>query len=554
MQNKIIKKGILFILLLMVCALPITPKTAIEHELKGVIVAAEEEKIGEAILETAATEEEIEEAIINGLAWLAEQQDDDGGWHPEAVWNRVGITGFMVLKMEDRAIELGYETPFDPDYEYSENVTKGLNFIFKYAYLPAEFPPEFPAIYFMHNTTPGNYHLNYETSLAMMAIAGSNTPDRIVDVPGAIYGLTYAEVVEYARNWLIFTQRVDGGWGYLHPGPWPEVNRSDNSNTGYAALALTYAETRFGIDIPLNVKEKLSLYIDYIQNDDGGSGYTTPDEWVNILKTGTLLFEMALVGDEVTDTRVQNAISYIENHWNDEGHHPDYFGVSYGWKDCYQAMFTMMKGFEAFGIEIITVGDTDITWFDEVSSVILGNQHVDGYFNWINTEIWTGEDSAILRTAWALLTLERVVEIPEIQANVDIKPGSWPNPINVKSKGVFTVAICGTENFDVLTIDPASVQIYIEGEEIGVSPLRWCYEDVATPYTGEEGGGHTLGGDCYTDLVLHFDTQEVVNILSLSQYAGDTIPLIIRGNLLEEYDGIPIEGQDYVWILQKKNK
>jgi len=148
-------------------------------------------------------------------------------------------------------------------------------------------------------------------------------------------------------------------------------------------------------------------------------------------------------------------------------------------------------------------------------------------------------------TCWLYNRIYTLQLPPPIPVYVDIKPGSWPNPINTVSKGVFAVAICGTEDFDVTTIDPTTVKIYIEG--IGVSPLRWSYEDVATPYTGELPGGHDLEGDGYLDLVLHFNTQQVVTTLTLSDHVGETIMLIVRGNL----NGGPytIEGQDYVWIL-----
>jgi hypothetical protein len=59
--------------------------------------------------------------------------------------------------------------------------------------------------------------------------------------------------------------------------------------------------------------------------------------------------------------------------------------------------------------------------------------------------------------------------------NVDIKPGTCPNPVNVKARGVLPVAILGTADFDVTTIDPASVRLE------GVAPIRWALEDVATP-------------------------------------------------------------------------
>lgn len=129
---------------------------------------------------------------------------------------------------------------------------------------------------------------------------------------------------------------------------------------------------------------------------------------------------------------------------------------------------------------------------------------------------------------------------------VDIKPGSWPNPINIGSRGVFAVAICGTTDFDVTTIVPESVRIYIEGIEEGVPPLCWSYEDVATPYTGEPSGGHALGGDGYLDLVFHFDTRAVVTTLGLAGHVGETIPLFIKGNFYMCFT--PFMGQDYVRV------
>lgn len=144
--------------------------------------------------------------------------------------------------------------------------------------------------------------------------------------------------------------------------------------------------------------------------------------------------------------------------------------------------------------------------------------------------------------------IKHVLE-PLIPVYVDVKPCSWPNPIQLKGKGVLPVAICGTEDFDVTTIDPETIQITMDGLEVGVSPLRWSYEDAATPYLGEPGGGHALCGDGYLDLTLKFNMQEVIETLELDAYAGDTIPLIITGNLFDEFDGTPIQGQDFVWIL-----
>ena len=134
---------------------------------------------------------------------------------------------------------------------------------------------------------------------------------------------------------------------------------------------------------------------------------------------------------------------------------------------------------------------------------------------------------------------------------IDIKPGSWPNPINIRSRGKFAVVICGTEDFDIKTVNATTVKLYIAGIAQGVSPIRWSYQDAAMPYTGPSGGGQALGGDGYLDLVFFFGTQAAVVKLGLAGHAGETIPLIVKGNLYPGAGGLPIQGQDYVWILKK---
>ena len=130
--------------------------------------------------------------------------------------------------------------------------------------------------------------------------------------------------------------------------------------------------------------------------------------------------------------------------------------------------------------------------------------------------------------------------------SVDIKPGSWPNSLNPKSKGVLPLAICGTGELDVASIDPATVVLGLPGADGAVSALRWEYEDVATPFVGDPGDGHDLTGDGVTDLTLKFGTREVVSALGLMDLAGQTVPLSLSGTLT---DGTSFEGADYVRVL-----
>ena len=310
-------------------------------------------------LATAATEDEIENAIVLGLTWLADQQEPEGYFGSPGDESRYKLaqTGLAVLKFEQRAIELGMD-PFDENYEYHEQVENGLDYLFSATSVDE------------NRVDIINY--TYTASIAMMAIAASNNPDRTVGGLGsAVDGWTYEEVLQGLMNWLVLAQQTDlnypceeGGWYYTIDEN-DSIGWADQSNTGYATLALGFAAAPaplgFGLTIPENVLTRLNTYINNVQdpmdndNWDGGSWYNPcpdpydppgpdlPWKWVNILKTGNLLYEMALVGDNLSSERVQNAISYMEKHWNDNGPQPEFPYTSLGWIDSYQAMFTMMR-------------------------------------------------------------------------------------------------------------------------------------------------------------------------------------------------------------------
>jgi hypothetical protein len=122
--------------------------------------------------------------------------------------------------------------------------------------------------------------------------------------------------------------------------------------------------------------------------------------------------------------------------------------------------------------------------------------------------------------AAASLTFEVVISV-----DIDIKPGSYPNSINLKSKGVVPVAVLTTPDFDATTVDPATVEF------AGAAPLRWAWEDV--------------DGDGDVDLLLHFKTQE----LNLDENSTEAT---LTGNLKSELGGTPIQGTDEVRIVPRK--
>jgi hypothetical protein len=496
----------------------------------------------------AATPEQIDSAITKGLAWLAAKQNPDGSW---GVAKMIGKTGLAVKKFEHDAILKGFSTPFDTAYLYHEVVQRGLDYLFLNASIvPISTQPQGDpdtdgdgiGVTFKGET--------YYTGIALMAIAETNTPDRVVDVSQSpVNGWTYYDVAVDVMNWLAFAQ-VDAGsqrgsWGYGANGG------GDQSNSGYATLGLGFCEASsphgFSLSVPQFVKDELGdlgLWIDYIQNDvngdqyDGGSGYDSPTNYPDILETGNLLFEMAWYGDSLGTQRVQDAIDYIVRHWNDGGYS---WPGPQGWHGNYQAMFTMMKGLEAFGVDMID----SIDWFDEVSDTIVATQHANGSWGPDVWDCWPGVGcDTILSTTWALLTLQKVTPLIGIKVEFDIKPTSCPNPFNVGSNGVLPTAILGTEDFDVMTIDPATVKLE------GIAPLRWSYEDVTRPVSPRYDSCQctTKGADGYRDLTLKFDHQAIAAALG-PVVDGEVRVLTITGMT---YDGIPIVGKDCVIIIKKK--
>jgi len=117
-----------------------------------------------------------------------------------------------------------------------------------------------------------------------------------------------------------------------------------------------------------------------------------------------------------------------------------------------------------------------------------------------------------------------LVPPPPTPVDIDIKPGSDPNSINLKSKGVVPVAVLTTDDFDASTVDPDTVEF------AGAEPVRWTMEDV--------------DGDGDMDMLFHFKTQE----LNLD---GDSTEATLTG---ETVDGVQIEGTDTVNIVPKGKK
>ena len=120
--------------------------------------------------------------------------------------------------------------------------------------------------------------------------------------------------------------------------------------------------------------------------------------------------------------------------------------------------------------------------------------------------------------------------LSHLVVDIDIKPGSNPNSINLCSNGSVPIAILGTVSFDVNDVNTdtlrfAETSVKVVGKK---DPRSLCsYTDV--------------NGDSITDLVCHFVTTDIAGI------EGDSTSATLNGEL---NDGTPIEGTDSVNIVK----
>ncbi|MBI1953017.1 MAG: hypothetical protein HYS41_02715 [Candidatus Omnitrophica bacterium] len=120
---------------------------------------------------------------------------------------------------------------------------------------------------------------------------------------------------------------------------------------------------------------------------------------------------------------------------------------------------------------------------------------------------------------------------PILTLPIDIRPGSFPNPVNLGSKGNIPVAILSLPGFDVTAlVDRKSLTFGRTGDEKCLLEGKVKPEDV--------------NGDGLLDLVAHFDTEKT------GFQAGDTQG-ILKGKTLQ---GKPFLGTDSIVIVPLKKE
>ena len=166
-----------------------------------------------------------------------------------------------------------------------------------------------------------------------------------------------------------------------------------------------------------------------------------------------------------------------------------------------------------------------------------GDSGVDGEIHYYDGSSWTTLPTAFnqpITSLWGVSNTEMFAVsqfgqvyhsqslVTTLVVDVDIKPGSNTNPINLKSNGNIPVAILTTSTFDASSIDPLSVQFGPDG----------AFEVHA------KGHIEDVNGDGLNDMVLHFKTKDT------GIEVGDTEACLTGSTLA----GDDIEGCDSITV------
>ncbi len=124
-----------------------------------------------------------------------------------------------------------------------------------------------------------------------------------------------------------------------------------------------------------------------------------------------------------------------------------------------------------------------------------------------------------------------------LTVDIDIKPGSFPNSINLGSGGTTPVAILGSASLNVNDIDPDTLTLGTAGvKTVGKTDRTLCS---VADVSGDFSAGPEGAPDGFLDLVCHFITMDIV------PEEGATTATI-SGEL---NDGAVIEGVDSVNVV-----
>ncbi|MBL3619163.1 MAG: PKD domain-containing protein, partial [gamma proteobacterium endosymbiont of Lamellibrachia anaximandri] len=358
-------------------------------------------------------------AIDEGLWNLHQRQTrttSDG--YPSGWWQTHTSGGYyasaIAPAIQSFEINGHFETGDQSNNPYVETVDRGLKYLFT---LLTKY--DIAAQTYGEPDTNGNgigISVNsvrpiYEGGSVMDAIASSRSLlQRTVTGVDNIKRRTYFDVLTDMADQYNWGQTDDatigGGWRYS----W---NTSiDNSAAQWGAIGLQAAQDIFGIPVPLWVKERNDVWLNYSYN---GTGFGYGGAGNGRATTPSGMVQLAFDDFEVTENRWATAEDWIGSQWSVT----DVDSIIYEWgcnvplagtETCrdYYAMYAFTKAMRLGNPEpVINLAANGYNWFDDpddgIARILIDDQLDTGRFQGNYRASWD------MRSAWAVIMLSRTL-------------------------------------------------------------------------------------------------------------------------------------------------
>lgn len=336
-----------------------------------------------------------ENAVNEGLAWLARHQAGDGRWGPDCLRQGHedcqcergrecstpgGEYDFAHTGLTLLAFQAGGHYSFNNN-KYSEHVRRGLD------WLVDNQKPD-GGLHHGSVESPDHYFM-YEHGIAAFAL---NEAVAVARASRQEIDAKYREAAEKATRFIEYHQHRDGGWRYSKI----QEEASDTSVSGWPMLALKSAKEA-GISVGDGCLDRCVEFFKTCEvGDRGRTGYQGGGQ-ITEATTGVGMLAHAFIKGTPDSQLIQDAAPYLadmaSNRWGSGGGQPDY----YLWYNCTLAMFQ-------------AGGDPWKKWNDAVRETIIRLQKNDPNScergSWDPNDQWGGQGGRIYSTALAVLALE----------------------------------------------------------------------------------------------------------------------------------------------------
>lgn len=196
---------------------------------------------------------EVEAIYSRGLAWLTDQQTENGNWPGSHSGHGVGDTGICGM-----AVMAFLASGEDPNFgRYSEHIRKTVRYMIRQQNASTGY-------------LPGSMYQHGFAMLGLSEVYGALDEDRLWEGEDQTGQRTIGEALELAVRCAVTAQGKNrwGGWRYT-----PDSSDSDTSVSGAVLMGLLAARNA-GIRVPDDCIDKALGYFQKMTSKQGGVGYS----------------------------------------------------------------------------------------------------------------------------------------------------------------------------------------------------------------------------------------------------------------------------------------